>query len=89
MAQTWATSDAIHVLDLSTGKTAFLEPGHTVEPIYSGQFKNYAILQTDVMPRSGGHVLDYWLFDPTGKRVKRIGQESELTKFKKLNGAQE
>jgi hypothetical protein len=76
MAQTWATSDAIHVLNLATGKTTFLDSGHSVEPVYSGQFQNYVILRTDVMPRGGGHVTDYWLFDRTGKRTDWAGRET-------------
>ena len=87
MARTWATSDTIQVFALSTGKTRFIEAGHRVEPILSGEFKNYVIIQTDVIPKGGGHVTDFWLFDRTGKRIKRIGTEAELSKFKEVTAA--
>ena len=81
LATTWATSDAIHSLDLSSGKTQFIAAGHSVEPINYGRFKKYAFVRTDTMGRQGGHIDDYWLYNPEGKAVKRIGGELELKAF--------
>jgi hypothetical protein len=83
VATTWATSSAVHVLDLSTGRNQFLESGHSVEPICSGQYKGYIIIDRDILPRGGGRYDEYWLFDPNGHRLKAIG---DLKNFKEKNG---
>jgi len=78
VATTWATSPAVHVLDIASGMTHFLESGHSVEPIYSGPYRGYLIINRNILPKGGGRYSEYWLYDPAGRRLKAIGQGREL-----------
>jgi Tol biopolymer transport system component len=83
IAETWATSAAIHMLDLSTGKTSFLFPGLDVEVIRHGKYKGFLIGTKDPILEDRGRITVYWLLDPDGKQVERIGEtEADLVRFR-------
>ena len=80
----WATSSAIHVLDLRTGKSTFLFAGVDVDVIQHGRYSGFLIGTTDPLTK-GGRITVYWLLDADGRRVKRIGNsETDLMEFRKL-----
>ena len=81
---TWATSNAILVLDLRSGKARFLCAGLSVEVITSGRFRGYLIANKEI-PRvvPPARVFRYWLLDSDGKEVGEIGEEkSDVEEFK-------
>ena len=81
-ASIWATSSAINILDLRTGATRFLYAGLDVEVIRDGKYKGYLIGTKDPLT-DRGRIEVYWLLDPDGKEVSRIGEhDSDLEAFK-------
>jgi hypothetical protein len=83
LAETWATSAAVHVLNLSTGKTRFLYPGLDVEVVSTGKYKGYLIGTKDPIIEDRGRTTVYWLLDADGNEVKRIGEtEADLVQFR-------
>jgi Tol biopolymer transport system component len=82
-ATTWATAGAIHMLDVTTGKTRFLFPGLRVEVIRAGKYRGFLIGTKDPITEDRGRIVVYWLLDPDGKEVRRLGEtEADLTRFK-------
>ena len=82
MAETWATSTAIHVLDLKTGQTRFLYAGLDVEVIGSGKYEGFLIATENPVAAVGRYTV-YLLMNPDGKGVRRIGySESDVARFK-------
>ena len=78
----WATSSAIDVLDLKTTTTRFLFSGLAVEVIHDGKYKGYLIGKKDPIT-DRGRIIVYWLLDPNGKEIERIGEnESDLERFR-------
>jgi len=77
----WATSSAIHVLDVRTGKSTFLFAGLDVDVIQHGPYSGFLIGTTDPLTKSG-RIIVYWLLDAGGRRVRRIA-ESDLMRFRK------
>ena len=62
----WATSDAVHVLDIKTGKTGFLSDGNTFKLVPSGKYAGYLILSKHKYFAGGGTYDFYWLISPLG-----------------------
>ena len=84
-AETWVTAAAIHMLDLTTGKTRFLFPGLGLEVIRKGKYKGFLIGTKDPITENRGRIEVYWLLDPDGSEVRRIGEtEADVTRFKDL-----
>jgi len=87
MAAAWATSAAIHMLDLKAGTTVFLFPGLGVEVIKGGKYRGFLIGTKNPVTEDRGRDTAYWLLDPNGKEVKRIGErEDDLARFKGTSG---
>jgi hypothetical protein len=80
----WATSSAVHMLDLRTGRSTFLFAGLDVDVIQHGRYSGFLIGTTDPLTKRG-RIIVYWLLDADGRRVKRIGNsETDLMQFRKL-----
>ena len=78
----WATSSAINELDLKTSTSRLLFPGLDVEVIHDGKCKGYLIGTKDPITDCG-RIIVYWLLDPNGKEIKKIGEnESDLEVFR-------
>ena len=88
-AATWATASAIHTLDLTTGKTTFLFPGLGVEVIRTGEHAGFLIGEKDPITQDRGRIVIYWLLNPDGSEVRRIGETADdVTQFKTSTSAQ-
>lgn len=80
----WATAAAIQMLDLITGATKFLFPGLEVDVIRAGRYKGFLIGTKDPITEDRGRITVYWLLDPNGREIKRIGEtDSDLDRFKR------
>jgi hypothetical protein len=77
MSAAWATSDAIHVVDLATNKQRFVTDGNSLELVPSGKYKNYLIVSKHKYHKGGGSYEDFWLVSPKGKAIKLLGEEQE------------
>ena len=79
----WATSDAVHVLDLSTGSERVLVAGNSLEVVPSGEYAGFLIVSQHRYFLAGGSYDWYWLFSPDGQEVDPIGEtESALDEFR-------
>jgi len=77
----FATGGLAMLLDLASGKTKFLFYGG-VEVIRSGKYRGF-LINGNYTLNDFGRVTIYWLADPNGKKVTRIGEtESDLRRFK-------
>jgi len=86
-ASAWATAFEIMMLDVPTGNTKPLFPGLEFEVIGTGKYRGFLIGTTDPLTGNRGRIRVYWLLDPNGKAVKRIGEnESDLVRFKRRYG---
>jgi hypothetical protein len=68
------TSDALHVLDISTGKQNYLVDGNSVFVIPSGRYTGHLIVEQRHYLAEGGASNYCWLLRPTGKEVKMAGK---------------
>jgi len=77
MSAAWATSGAVHVLDLRTGTTRFLSSGNTLKIVPSGKYAGHLILSKHKYFAGGGTYDFYWLVSPTGDELMPIGDRQE------------
>jgi hypothetical protein len=81
----WATAAAIKVLDVATGNTKLLFPGVGVDVIRTGKYRGFLIGTKAPLTKDRGRIMVYWLLDPNGKGVMRIGEtDSDLDHFKRM-----
>jgi Tol biopolymer transport system component len=73
----WATSDAVHSIDLNTYKQHFVTDGNSLELVPSGKYKGYLIVSEHKYHKEGGSYEDFWLVSPKGKAIKSLGEEQE------------
>jgi Tol biopolymer transport system component len=70
--------DALHVLDISTGKQKYLTEGNSIFVIPSGRYVGYLIVEQQQYLAEGGHSNDYWLLTASGKEIKMVGKTRKL-----------
>ncbi|MFI3189913.1 hypothetical protein BCS42_06480 [Crenothrix sp. D3] len=78
LSEAWATSNAVHVIDLSTNTQRFITDGNSLELIPHGKYQNYLIVSKHKYhDNEGGSFEEYWLVSPQGKDIKAIGESEE------------
>lgn len=83
LSSAWATSGAVHVLDLSTGSERFLVAGNSLEVVPAGEYAGFLVVSQHRYFLAGGSYDWYWLFSPDGEEVDPIGEdESALDEFR-------
>jgi hypothetical protein len=86
MTAAWATSDAIHRVDLTTKKEQFISAGNTLMVIQNGRYKGYIVTSKHKYYNGGGSYDFYWLLTPDGDEINSIGESSEqVDNFLKIN----
>jgi Tol biopolymer transport system component len=78
MSVAWATSNAVHMLDLTTGKTRFVTAGNSVDVIPRGKHVGMLVVQKHQYRRPSGSEDVYWLVSPQGQQRRRIGTSDEV-----------
>lgn len=82
----WATSGAVHVLDLGTGKTKFVSSGNTLKIVPSGEYAGHLIVSKHKYFAGGGTYVFYWLISPTGEELMPIGDSGgQINEFLRRN----
>ncbi len=82
MTQAWATSNAIHRIDLRTGRTRFVAAGNSVQVVPRGRWAGHLVVMQHKYAPGGGALDPYWLLTPTGREVRRVGgNEAEAAAF--------
>jgi Tol biopolymer transport system component len=87
MSVAWATSNAVHVLDLTSGKTRFVTAGNSVDVIRRGRHTGKLVVQQHRYLRPSGSEEVYWLVSPHGQMLRRIGT-ADATAERWLRGEQ-
>jgi dipeptidyl aminopeptidase/acylaminoacyl peptidase len=78
----WATSDAIHVVDVSTKKEHFVCDGSALEVIREGEYRDHLLVTKHKYFVGGGSYDWVWLVKADGKEVGPVGEDA--SNFKDL-----
>ncbi len=71
LSEAWATSDAVHAVDLKTCTVRFLCDGNTLMVIRTGRDRGDLIVNKHKYhPREGGAYNADWLVSPRGREIK-------------------
>jgi dipeptidyl aminopeptidase/acylaminoacyl peptidase len=71
----WATSGAVHRVDVATGVVRFVSPGNSLEVLRAGQYAGHLVVQKHKYFLGGGSYDWFWLLTPDGKEVDAIGDD--------------
>lgn len=80
----WATSGAIHAVDLRTRRVRFVMPGNGLEVVRTGEYRGCLLVQQHRYFLGGGSFDWFWLFRADGKEVGPVGEDT--ANFKELYG---
>lgn len=73
----WATSNALHVLDLTSGKEHFVTDANDVLVIRKGRYANHLVVMKHKYLKQGGSYDYYWLITPEGKEMIMAGENKQ------------
>ncbi len=73
----WATSGAVHVIDLATKKERFFTDGSSLEVVANGEYKGCLLIQKHKYFIGGGSYDWYWLLKPDGSEVGPVGEDTD------------
>ena len=74
LSAAWATSNAIHALNLSTGVVSFVSPGNEIFVIRTGEYRGNLVMQKHKYFVGGGSYDQYWAVSPEGKELGLAGE---------------
>ena len=77
MTQAWATSNAIHRVDLVTRRVRFVAAGNSVQVVPSGRWAGHLVVMKHKYAARGGALDHYWLLTPGGREVQKVGRSDE------------
>jgi dipeptidyl aminopeptidase/acylaminoacyl peptidase len=81
----WATSGAVHAIDLKNGSERFVTDGNSLVVMPAGKYKGYLIVSKHKYWMAGGSYDWYWLISPAGAVVDAIGPDLEsIEQFKAI-----
>ena len=73
LSAAWAVSDAVHAVDIRTGRGHFVCDGNSVDIIRSGRDRgNLIVFKHKYHPNGGGAYDAYWLVRPDGTEIRRL-----------------
>ena len=83
LSAAWATSGAVHALDLATGAARYVAPGNSLEVIARGEYRGHLIVSQHRYFLGGGSYDWLWVLTPGGREVGPIGDTPEaLSQFR-------
>jgi len=77
MTQAWATSNAIHHINLRTGRSRFVAAGNSVQVVPHGRWAGHLVVMKHKYAPGGGARDHYWLLTPTGRELRRVGRSED------------
>jgi hypothetical protein len=77
MTQAWATSNAIHRVDLATRHVQFVAAGNSVQVVPLGRWAGHLVVLKHKYAPGGGALDHYWLLTPGGREVQELGRSEE------------
>jgi hypothetical protein len=75
LSAAWVTSDAIHRLDLASGKITYVAPGNSLRVVRAGRWAGHLVADQHRYHRGGGSYDDFWLLKPDGRAVRDLGDD--------------
>jgi len=69
----WVTSNAVHSLNVATGKTGYVASGTIGCVVLQGQYQGDLIVQQHRYFVQGGSYDPLYLYEPTGKEIGIVG----------------
>jgi hypothetical protein len=76
----WATSPAIHSVDIASKKVSFMAAGSIACVVLAGQFQGDLIVQEHRYFVQGGSYDGLWLIDPAGKELGVVSLDTDSSK---------
>ncbi len=80
LSAAWATSGAVHSVDVVTRKVAYVCPGNELEVIRTGEYRGHLIVQQHKYFVGGGSYDWYWLLRADGREIGPLGENTEMFK---------
>ena len=77
LTEAWATSNALHVLDMATGNEHFITDADDVLVIDKGKYANHLVVLKHKYFDQGGSYDYYWLITSAGKEIRKAGEGKE------------
>ncbi len=76
----WATSDAIHSMNLKTRKVSYVTDGELACVVLGGQYQGDLIVEQHKYFVQGGSYDNLWLYDPTGKKIGLVSEDTDASR---------
>ncbi|MBV8124734.1 MAG: hypothetical protein JOY60_09525 [Burkholderiaceae bacterium] len=84
-SKAWVTSDAVHAVDLKTGREHFVQDGNALDLLRSGPYAGDLLVRRHKHWLGGGSYDWVWLLDPEGHEIGAVGPDDEtVDKFKRV-----
>jgi hypothetical protein len=74
LSPAWATSSAVHAVEVATGRERYVTPGNSLAVVPRGRYRGYLIVQQHRYFLGGGSYDWTWLLTPGGHDVGPIGE---------------
>ena len=74
LTRAWATSGAVHALEVETGEHRFVAPANSLGVVPSGEYAGHLVVSQHRYFVGGGSYDWYWLLAPDGREVGPIGE---------------
>jgi len=78
-AAAWATSNSIHAIHLATGKASYVTNGSIACVVLSGEYQGDLVVSQHRYFVQGGSHDDLWLYDPSGKEIGLVAQNTDAS----------
>jgi dipeptidyl aminopeptidase/acylaminoacyl peptidase len=83
LSEAWATSRAVHAVEVSTGAEQFIAPGNSLEVVPAGAYAGHLVVSQHRYFLAGGSYDWYWLVTPEGREVGAVGEsDAALEEFR-------
>lgn len=78
----WATSNSVHLIDLTTQQEHFVTSGDSMRLVTKGKYAGYLVVALHKYYKQGGSYDYYWLVAPSGREIRVVAKtERELERF--------
>lgn len=86
LSPAWATSGAVHAVEVASGSERFIAPGNSLEVVPYGTYAGHLVVSQHRYFDEGGSYDWYWLLTPAGREVRRVGvDEAAVDRFRETH----
>ena len=75
LSAAWATSGAVHGIDVDSGRDRFIAPGNSLDVVPWGEYAGYLLVSQHRNFLAGGSYDWIWLVAPDGREVGPVGED--------------